>query len=291
MSTSRIDKRRLRRDFSQAAHSYDAAAVVQRTICERTLERVDMLKLAPGFILDVGVGTGQSLAGLCARFSDSTIIACDIALPMLKQCRRRHQCTDILVCNDAEQLPFKDGSIDLIFSTSTFQWCADVNSVLSECGRVLSDDGALIFSTFGPDTLWQLHNSWAQVDEFDHVHEFIDMHHIGDALLANRFSDPVVDMEAIHVQYASLRQLLVDLKDTGSRGKFSVTTAKVSSGLMGKGKYRSLEKAYERYRQEDGMLPASYEVIYGYARKSGGGGGGPGRSDEVTIPVSAIRRL
>lgn len=291
MSTSRIDKQRLRRDFSQAAHSYDAAAVVQRTICDRTLERVDMLKLAPGFILDIGVGTGQSLAGLLTRFSDSAIIACDIALPMLKQCRQRHQCADILVCNDAEQLPFKDNSIDLIFSTSTFQWCADVNPVLSECRRILSDDGALIFSTFGPDTLWQLHDSWAQVDEFDHVHEFIDMHHIGDALLTNRFSDPVVDMEIIHVQYTSLRQLLLDLKDTGSRGKFSATTSKTASGLMGKEKYRSLEKAYERYRQEDGLLPASYEVIYGYARKSSGGGGELGRSDEVTVPVSAIKRI
>ena len=36
---------------------------------------------------------------------------------------------------------------------------------------------------------------------------------------------------------------------------------------MGKGKFQQFEAAYEQYRQKNGLLPASYEVIYGYARK------------------------
>ena len=99
---------------------------------------------------------------------------------------------------------------------------------------------AMVGDYYDEDTLVELRNSWAQVDHHDHVHEFIDMHHIGDMLLASQFSDPVVDMEVINFQYQSLQQLLRDLKDTGSRGKFNTTNSKYSLGLMGKEKYQRL---------------------------------------------------
>ena len=269
MNKSKISKRRLRADFSHAASSYDAAAVVQHTICKRTLERVDMLHIQPNSILDIGTGTGRSLIGLQSRFPNSFIVANDIALPMLNMCNQNPEISQKcnFVCDEAQQLPFVNNSVELIFSTSTFQWCADLNQVLLECNRVLCKDGVLIFSTFGPGTLIELHNSWAQVDELEHVHEFLDMHHIGDMLLANQFVDPVVDMEVITIQYQALRQLLQDLKDTGSRGKFDKESANMSNGLMGKKKYKRLVEAYEKFRTKEGTLPASYEVIYGYARK------------------------
>ncbi len=292
MIDSKINKQRLRDDFSLAASSYDAAAVAQHAICDRTLERVDILKLQPASILDIGTGTGRSLKGLQSRFPNSSIFACDIAFPMLIYCRQHLAIshTDKLVCNDAEQLPFADQSVDLIFSTSTFQWCTDLSQLLSECERVLCSNGVLIFSTFGPDTLQELRNSWAQVDNCQHVHEFIDMHHIGDMLLATKFADPVVDMEIIKIQYQSLRQLLQDLKDTGSRGKFNASVSTIPSGLMSKEKYQCLEQAYEQFRQENGSLPASYEVIYGYARKLADSYSSE-EVGEIRIPVSNIKKI
>lgn len=283
-------KQRVRDDFAKAAASYDSAAVLQHEVCERTLERVDMLKLRPRLVLDIGTATGRSLKGLASRFPDSSMVACDLALPMLLWCRRHQDpgCTGALVCNDAEQLPFADGSVDLIFSSSTFQWCVDLSRVFSECMRVLRVDGVLIFSTFGPDTLHQLRDSFARLDDYRHVHEFVDMHHIGDLLLAGRFADPVVDMEMIDIQYQSLSQLLQDLKSTGSRGKFGPAQP-TASGLMGRQKYRSLMQAYEDYRQDDGMLPASYEVIYGYARKSADPVPGAVNDDEIRVPVEHLQ--
>ena len=288
MPNTKIDKQRLRDDFSRAAQSYDAAAVVQHEICVRTLERVDMLKLQANTIIDIGSGTGQSLKGLRTRFPASDITACDIALPMLVQCRKQSGGTGRLVCSDAEQLPFVNESAELIFSTSTIQWCADIGQFMAECLRILRPNGVLIFSTFGPDTLLQLRQSWAKVDQLEHVHEFLDMHHLGDLLLATKFSDPVVDMEVINIHYQSLRQLLRDLKDTGSQAKFNATTSTISSGLMSKEKYRLLEQAYEEHRQENGLLCASYEVIYGYACKAAHGSHVDEKGN-VGIPVSSIK--
>ncbi|MGH1537838.1 MAG: malonyl-ACP O-methyltransferase BioC [Gammaproteobacteria bacterium] len=266
-----FDKQRISQDFSNAAKTYDGAAVVQQEICDRALERLQMLKLSPSTILDIGSGTGKSVRGLQDQFPESHIIASDIAQPMLLQAQENNASSQphfSTVCCDAEYLSLRDESVDLIFSTSTFQWCEDLNQVFIECSRVLKVDGVLIFTSFGPDTLKELRHSWAQIDAQNHVHSFIDMHHIGDLLLANHYADPVVDMELITLEYRQVRQLLHDLKNTGSRGKFANAGDKSSTGMMGKHKFQQFEAAYETCRQKNGLLPASYEVIYGYARKS-----------------------
>ena len=265
-----LNKKRISKDFSNAVDTYDAAAIVQQEICNRALERLQMLKLEPSTILDIGSGTGKSVRGLQAQFPNSHVMASDVAMPMLvylNQMQPSLQHKASIMCCDAEQLSIKNESVDLVFSTSTFQWCEDLNLVFAECLRILKPDGVLVFSTFGPDTLKELRQSWARVDQQDHVHRFIDMHHIGDLLLAHHYVDPVVDMEVITIEYQHARQLLRDLKDTGSRGKFGIEEDRFSSGLMGKKKFQQFEAAYERYRQKNDLLPASYEVIYGYARK------------------------
>ena len=286
-----IKKHRVCDDFARAAQSYDEAAVVQYEVCERALQRVDMLELKPASVLDVGCGTGRCLPGLASRFPHSLLLACDLAMPMLLQCRRQLAGSgpEHLVCCDAEQMPFAEASVDLLFSTSTFQWCVDLPRVLAECGRVLRTGGVLVFTTFGPDTLLQLRRSFARVDDFPHVHEFIDMHHIGDMMVEAGFADPVVDMEMIDIQYPSVQLLLRDLKATGSQAKFADSRS-TPAGLMGKQKFHSLLDAYEAYRQENGLLPASYEVIYGYARKPDDQVFTAARSGEVRVPVSGIRK-
>lgn len=285
-----FNKERISKDFSKAADTYDAAAIVQQEICDRALERLQMLKLTPATILDIGTGTGKSVRGLRAQFPDSHVIASDFAVPMLLQMRQNQpfQQTVSLICCDAEDLSIKDASIDLIFSTSTFQWCEDLNQVFTECSRILKPGGVLLFTTFGPDTLKELCQSWAQVDQHIHVHSFIDMHHIGDLLLANHYADPVVDMEVITLEYQQVRQLLRDLKDTGSRGKFGEADSSFSIGLMGKDKFQKFEAAYESQRQKNGLLPASYEIVYGYARKLSANKDKKCSSD-IHIPINQIK--
>ena len=42
--------------------TYDAAAVLQREIGDRMLERLDYVRLQPQTILDLGCGTGHAIA-------------------------------------------------------------------------------------------------------------------------------------------------------------------------------------------------------------------------------------
>lgn len=256
------DKQLARRSFEHAAAAYDQAAVLQKEVAHRLLQRLDLMKIQPRRVLDLGCGTGQCIPGLMARYRHAGIVALDIALPMLAQARQRGRWLHKprCVCADAERLPFADGSFDLVFSNLMLQWCVDIEGVFRELQRVLRPGGLLLFTSFGPDTLHELRTSWAHVDGYSHVNAFLDMHDVGDALVKTRFSDPVMDIERLTVTYRDVWQLMRELKQIGAHN----VTAGRPRGLTGKSHMQRLVAAYEQFRSE-GVLPASYEIVNGHA--------------------------
>jgi malonyl-CoA O-methyltransferase len=258
----RLDKWQSRRAFDRAAASYDAAAALQNEIGERLLERLDYIRMQPRRILDLGAGTGAFSAALLTRYRRADVLALDIAPGMLLRARQRGGWfrKPACVCGDAESLPFAEDSFDFIFSNLMIQWCPDIGPLFTELRRVLAPGGLLMFTTFGPDTLKELRSSWEVVDGYSHVNRFIDMHDVGDALLHARWAEPVMDSERITVTYRELRTLMQDLKHIGAH---NVTMGR-SRGLTGKRRWQQLAEAYEQFRV-DGVLPASYEVVYGHA--------------------------
>jgi malonyl-CoA O-methyltransferase len=271
-----FSKQQVRDAFNRAAPSYDQFAVLQREVCERLLERLDYIKIKPRRILDIGAGTGQGTMALATHYPDAHIIAMDMAENMLQQSRTKQltqrswlaQLKNRLsgnksthyVCADAEQLPFSDASVDMIFSSLTIQWCADLMTLVKEFRRVLKPGGLLLFTSLGPQTLHELRHSWAAVSDKRHVNEFTDMHEIGDALYQEQFEDPVMDSEMIVINYQSVKQILQELKGVGAqnhnRGR--------EQALMGKQRLQAMYQAYEHYRSSAGY-PLSYEVLYGHA--------------------------
>ncbi len=282
MSQAPIDKARARRAFEYAAAGYDAAAVLQREIADQLLERLNYVRLDPRRVLDLGTGTGYAVGPLQRRYRKARVIALDFAYPMLLQARRRGTWLrrPLCLCADAERLPLTDGAADLIVSSSTLQWCNDTAAVFAECLRVLSPGGLLMFTTFGPDTLKELRGAWSGVDGHTHVSPFPDMHDLGDALVQARFADPVMDTERLTVTYLRFLDLMVDLKSIGAHN----ATAARLRGLTGPRRLAAVTAAYERERHADGRLPATYEVVYGYAwaplQKPVDGG--------IGVPLSAI---
>lgn len=260
MTPTRIDKRQVRAAFDRAAPRYDEAALLQRTVAERLVERLDLVKLKPQRVLDAGTGTGYCLPGLRARY-DAPLVALDLAPAMLRQARRRLRWwrRPLPVCADLERLPLAGDSIGLITSSLTLQWC-DLEAAFAEFARVLEPGGLLMFTTFGPDTLKEVRAAWSEVDAGPHVHDFIDMHDIGDALLRARFAEPVMDVERFTVRYPSPRAVLHDLKTIGAH---NASVARFT-GLTGKTRFRRFEAALGAHLQ-DGVIPVSFEVVYGHA--------------------------
>lgn len=270
MNEFEIDKKQVRRAFSRAAQDYDAAAVLQREVCIRMLERLDCIRQQPSRILDVGSGTGWGTRQLGERYPKAGITALDIAIGMLQHARgtsgwwqklfavQREQ----FLCADVEALPIASGSMEMVWSNLALQWCNDLPATFVELQRVLKPEGLLMFSSFGVDTLHELRIAFRDVDGYSHLNRFADMHDIGDMLVAAGFADPVMEMERITLTYDDVRAVMQDLKSIGAHN----ATAGRAPGMMGKAAWQRITDNYERLRR-DGKLPATFEIIYGHAWK------------------------
>ena len=279
-----LDKAQARRSFAKAASGYDEAAVLQHEIGRRMIERLDTMRIEPRRILDIGCGTGLGSDALLRRYPKAEVIALDFALPMLSRARRRGRWLrrPRCVCGDLDQLPLAAHSVDLVFANAALQWSADPPQAFGGIARVLRPGGLLLFSSFGPDTLKELRAAWKAVDGEPHVHHFIDMHDYGDMLMRAGLADPVMDVERMTLTYADPMQLMREIKVIGA-GNANVARPR---GLLGRRRLAEVCAAYEQFRDADGRLPVSYEVVHGHAW---GGTQQQRVGDETRVSIDVLR--
>jgi malonyl-CoA O-methyltransferase len=256
-----LDRSWVRRSFDRASASYDSAAVLEADVRNVLLERLDLTRLNPRVLIDVGAGTGHASRALKRRYPHALVIAVDFALGMVRASGRQQSWLRRFgrVCAAAEALPLADGSVDMIFCNFMLQW-TQLDAVFAEFRRVLAPRGLLTFTTLGPDSLRELRDAWVAVDAHTRVSQFMDMHDIGDALVRAGFAAPVLDVDRYTVYYADVARLAADLKAIGARN----ATAGRPKGMTTPRKFAAMRAAYERFRVDE-RLPATYEVVFGQA--------------------------
>ncbi len=259
----RLDKKAVKKSFNRSAQKYDQSAILQAEILSRLIERLQYIKLKPTLIVDLGCGTGQAIKKLRKHYKKANVLALDMAEKMLFCAKSQYGLLDKkwLVNADMEQLPLQDSCVDLLFSSLALQWSNDLEQTFKEFRRVGRSGGLLMFTTFGVNTLKELRASFAQIDPAPRVHQFMDMHDVGDLMLSAGLSQPVMDMEEITMEYEKFSDLMADLKLIGA------TNAEKNRhrGLMTPAKLDRLRKAYEQIAYSNNKYQATYEVVYGHA--------------------------
>jgi malonyl-CoA O-methyltransferase len=272
MDVFRVDARQARRAFDRAARLGEDEAVLQSEVERRMLERLEYIRLLPGRILDAGCGTGRGLGLLRRRYPKAELLGIDFAQAAVREAKRSESFAGrtrrllggafrLHLCADFSRLPLPAASVDMVWSNLAVAWAGEPLAALHELHRVLAPGGLLMLSSYGPDTLKELRGAFSG-SPARRVHAFVDMHDVGDMLVACGFAAPVMDVETITLTYSRVGDLARDLKASGQTN----AAQDRPRGLTGRETWQRMLAAYERVR-ESGRLPATAEIVFGHAWK------------------------
>ncbi|XP_019409681.1 PREDICTED: putative methyltransferase DDB_G0268948 [Crocodylus porosus] len=103
--------------------------------------------------VDIGCGSGQGTRVLAAHFEK--VIGIDISEAQIEEAKQANTLPNVSYCvSSAEQLPFEDGSVDLITAFVAAHWF-DLERFMKELDRVLRPNGCVAFSTYTSDVRLQ----------------------------------------------------------------------------------------------------------------------------------------
>lgn len=271
----------MRRRFDRAADSFDGADFVHAVTRDGLFARIEPVVVDASVVVDLGCATGAALRRLEKRFRGARVLGVDLSLQMLERARARRGWFSkaSFVQADASALPLVANCADVVFSNLLLPWMDEPADVAREVARVLKKDGLFAFATLGPDSLLELRRAWAEIDDYEHVNRFLDMHDVGDALVRAGLRDPVLDVDRLQVTYESPAALFRDLSAAGARNSLAARRRSLSG--------RAAFAAVERRLASDasgGGFRLDLELVYGHCW----GSGGRARGADVHIDPAAI---
>jgi len=252
----------IQKEFSRASVNYDKNALLQKEIAGELFDRI----ILPDYdfsVLDIGSGTGY----LIERFQKvgfiNEIYAVDIAFGMLDVARKKNLKVNLFQ-SDANNLPFKDNTFELVVSNLAYQWVSDLSLAFTEARRVLKENGEFYFTIFTENTLKELReviSEYLKVDikEINAVGYLPKSQDVWKRLEENKLIITKTDLKNVKQYYSSLLELLYGLKDIGANKYWSQSLYK---GLSSRGFIENISKIYEKSFKRDGKISATFEVMF-----------------------------
>jgi SAM-dependent methyltransferase len=237
--------------------------------------------------LDLGTPTEAVRRVLAESGKVGTIIA---AHPLVEAARVGAEPgrTGLAIAADAEALPFRDGTLDLVVSALALHFVNDLPGTLVQIRRALKPDGLFVAALLGGDTLAELRAAFAAAEAevedgiSPRVLPFADLRELGALLQRAGFALPVTDVDRLAVRYASPLALLHDLRRMGATNPL---TDRSRRPLKRATLARVLETYAERFADPDRRIRATFEIVYlsGWAPHEG--------QQQPLAPGSARTRL
>lgn len=246
------------RSFSRASDSYIDAARLQQQVA---LDALQWLPAQQNTILDLGCGPGwlhPQLATYCQQ-----LFALDFSEGMLQHAAQQNIAARYIQA-DAADVPLNANSIDAVFSSLMLQWCAQPELVLNEVNRILVPGGTAVIATLVAGTLAELQQAFAQLDNAQHIHQFLPLTKLQQLIDAQEQTQTTWQLipQRYPLFYPDVFALLHELKALGAN---QVATRR--AGLTGKTYWQKLNVLYEKFRTEHGV-EASYQVVFLIGRKN-----------------------
>lgn len=261
-------KRKIRRAFDRSAARYEKSAEFQAEIAREVASRARGFEAVAGAVADLGCGAGALGRELAINGAPRLLVALDISGAMAR-CARQNG-IPYVIQGDAESLPLRDGSLDMVVSSLALQWAVDLERAAREAARVLRRGGVLTGAMLGRATFWEMRVALREAMDGPAsplargaFHPMPAYEEVEGALGAAGFHEVDAATSRRERRYDSAPAFLRELKELG---------AQTSPGLgaLGLGRRKLMERFFDRYHQRfpfQGGVRATYEVIFFSAAK------------------------
>jgi len=228
-------------------------------------ERLAIVKMQPACVLDWWAGVGAGRGDLVRAYPRARRVAVELRpgpapSPPWWSARRWAGSEDPALA-EADVPP---GAAQLVWANMMLHAVADPGATIQRWQQALAVDGFLMFSTLGPGTLPELRSLYAEAGWGPAMAPLVDMHDLGDMLVAAGFADPVMDQEWVTLTWPDAAAALAELRGLGANA-----APDRSPGLRTPGWREALLEALATTAQQrvDGRIGLSFEIVYGHAFK------------------------
>ena len=256
-----FDRAAVRHHRERAAGAFGAHDFLHREVAERLAERLDDVTRRFPRALCLGAHDGAMARALRGRGGIETMVQCDLSPAMAATAARAGGPS---LAADEEFLPFAAESFDLIVGLLTLHWVNDLPGALIQARRCLKPDGLFLAAMLGGETLRELRDCLAEAEIAEEdglsprLSPFADIRDAGALLQRAGFALPVADLDSIAVTYADALALMRDLRGMGE----SNAVAARRRGFTRRATLLRAAALYrERFRDKDGRLPATFQVV------------------------------
>lgn len=252
-----LNKERVAKHFGSCLETYEDNATVQQEISRQFFNLLSRHEISAfSRILEIGCCTGFLTELICSAHPVKSIWLNDIVPEFCSVTAERIKgnVKEIhLLPGDIEEQILPEG-LDIVLSSSTFQWLQDLEKLFFRIHGCLNDGGLLAFSLFGPGTMEEIRSltgrglPYLEHSELQKITtDFFDLVHI--------------HRERKRIYLPSVRAVLRHIRKTGVGGLGSPGW-KVSE-------FRKFEREYRARFEDDLGIPVSYVSTFIIARKNG----------------------
>ena len=257
-------------------------------VARRMAQRLAIVRLRPQTLVDWGGALGASTAALAEALPRARRTVVEPTASLAERSRAATRVpwwrAGLPARRDrvlaAEPGP-EDASAQLLWSNMALHAAVDPPALLARWQRVLAVDGFAMFSCLGPGSLAGLRALYREHGWGEPGAPFVDMHDLGDMLVAAGFADPVMDQETLTLTWDSAQALLAELRGLGG----NASPLRLPGLRTPRWRARLLD-ALQSLAGADGRPRLDFEIVYGHAFKAAARAA---RGSETVVTLDAMR--
>lgn len=255
-----FDQAAQRRYRARAAAGFSGFDFLKKEAAIRIADRLELMRRDFALCLDFGSHDGSLTRVIADTGKVGTVLQADPAPAFASLAADAGPA----LASEYDRLPFAAESFDAVFSCLTLHWVDDLPGVMAQIRRLLKPDGLCLVNLLGGSTLSELRAVLLEAEQeiyggaSPRAAPMADIRDVGGLLGRAGLALPVADADRLTITYPDIFRLMRDLRGMGEQNALVGRRRTPTSRRLF---LRAAEIYHDRFADEDGRIPASFEII------------------------------